>query len=91
MTIIRRANSFDELVTLRRAMDRLFDEDVFHLRAWRTVPLGTTGTADGTAGAGTAGGTAGTGTADGTAGAGTAGGTAGTGTSGTFGTTGTAG
>jgi hypothetical protein len=57
MTIIRRANSFDELVTLRRAMDRLFDEDVFHLRAWRTVPPGTAGTS------GTSGTSGGTGTA----------------------------
>jgi HSP20 family protein len=40
MTIIRRANPFDELFTLRRAVDRLFDEDVFHPRAWRTVTLG---------------------------------------------------
>ena len=40
MTIIRRANPFDELFTLRRAVDRLFDEDVFHPRTWRTVDLG---------------------------------------------------
>jgi HSP20 family protein len=40
MTIIRRANPFDELFTLRRAVDRLFDDDVFHPRTWRTVPLG---------------------------------------------------
>lgn len=40
MTIIRRANPFDELFTLRRAVDRLFDDDVFHPRAWRTVGLG---------------------------------------------------
>ena len=37
MTIIRRANPFDELFTLRRAVDRLFDDDVFHPRTWRTV------------------------------------------------------
>src|SRR5512137_1617064 len=40
MTIIRRANPFDELFTLRRAVDRLFDEDVFHPRTWRTISLG---------------------------------------------------
>jgi HSP20 family protein len=40
MTIIRRANPFDELFTLRRTVDRLFDEDVFHPRTWRTVSLG---------------------------------------------------
>jgi HSP20 family protein len=40
MTIIRRANPFDELFTLRRTVDRLFDDDVFHPRAWRTVSLG---------------------------------------------------
>jgi HSP20 family protein len=40
MTIIRRTNPFDELFTLRRAVDRLFDEDVFHPRTWRTIPLG---------------------------------------------------
>jgi HSP20 family protein len=40
MTIIRRANPFDELFTLRRAMDRLFDDDVFHPRAWRSVAVG---------------------------------------------------
>jgi len=39
MTIIRRANPFDELFTLRRAMDRLFDDDVFHPRTWRTVTV----------------------------------------------------
>ena len=55
MTIIRRANSFDELVTLRRAMDRLFAEDVFHLRAWRTVPPGTAGTSGTSGRTGTAG------------------------------------
>ena len=40
MTIIRRSNPFDELFTLRRAVDRLFDDDVFHPRTWRTVSLG---------------------------------------------------
>jgi HSP20 family protein len=40
MTIIRRANPFDELFTLRRAVDRLFDDDAFHPRTWRTVSLG---------------------------------------------------
>jgi hypothetical protein len=55
MTIIRRANAFDELFTLRRAVDRLFDDDVFHPRTWRTIPLGTTGTAGGTGTTGTAG------------------------------------
>ncbi len=40
MAIIRRTNPFDELFTLRRTMDRLFDEDVFHPRTWRTVTLG---------------------------------------------------
>jgi HSP20 family protein len=40
MTIIRRANPFDELFTLRRTVDRLFDEDLFHPRAWRPVTLG---------------------------------------------------
>ena len=40
MTIIRRANPFDELFTLRRAVDRLFDDDVFHPRTWRTISLG---------------------------------------------------
>jgi HSP20 family protein len=40
MTIIRRANPFDELFTLRRAVDRMFDDDVFHPRTWRTISLG---------------------------------------------------
>jgi HSP20 family protein len=40
MTIIRRTNPFDELFTLRRAVDRLFDDDVFHPRTWRTISLG---------------------------------------------------
>jgi HSP20 family protein len=40
MTIIRRVSPFDELFTLRRAVDRLFDDDVFHPRTWRTVGLG---------------------------------------------------
>jgi HSP20 family protein len=40
MTIIRRTSPFDELFTLRRAMDRLFDDDVFRARTWRPVTLG---------------------------------------------------
>jgi HSP20 family protein len=40
MTIIRRPSPFDELFTLRRAMDRLFDDDVFRPRAWRPVTMG---------------------------------------------------
>jgi HSP20 family protein len=40
MTFIRRVNPFDELFTLRRAMDRLIDDDVFHPRTWRTVAVG---------------------------------------------------
>jgi HSP20 family protein len=40
MTMIRRTSPFDELFTLRRAMDRLFDDDVFRPRAWRQVALG---------------------------------------------------
>jgi HSP20 family protein len=40
MTIIRRTSPFDELFTLRRAMDRLFDDDVFRPRAWRPLTLG---------------------------------------------------
>lgn len=40
MTIIRRANPFDELFTLRRAVDRLFVDDVFHPRTWRAVTVG---------------------------------------------------
>lgn len=40
MTIIRRVNPFDELFTLRRAVDRLFDDDVFHPRTWRPVAIG---------------------------------------------------
>jgi HSP20 family protein len=40
MTLIRRTSPFDELFTLRRAMDRLFDDDVFRPRSWRQVPLG---------------------------------------------------
>ena len=38
MTIIRRASPFDELFTLRRAMDRLFDEELFRPLGRR--PLG---------------------------------------------------
>lgn len=40
MTIIRRTGPFDELFTLRRAMDRLFDDDTFRPRVWRPVTLG---------------------------------------------------
>ena len=40
MTIIRRQSPFDELFTLRRAMDRLFDDDLFRPRAWRPVTMG---------------------------------------------------
>lgn len=40
MTIIRRVNPFDELFTLRRAVDRLFEDDVFHPRARRWVAIG---------------------------------------------------
>jgi HSP20 family protein len=40
MTMIRRTNPFDELFTLRRAVDRLFDDDAIHPRTWRTIPLG---------------------------------------------------
>ncbi len=40
MTIIRKANPFDELFTLRRAMDRLFDDDFLRPRGWRPVTLG---------------------------------------------------
>jgi HSP20 family protein len=40
MTMIRRVNPFDELFTLRRTMDRLFDDDFLRPRAWRTVAVG---------------------------------------------------
>jgi len=40
MTLIRRTSPFDELFTLRRAMDRLFDDDLMRPRAWRPVTLG---------------------------------------------------
>ncbi len=40
MTLIRRTSPFDELFTLRRAMDRLFDDDAFRPRSWRQVALG---------------------------------------------------
>jgi HSP20 family protein len=41
MTLIRRStNPFDEIFAVRRAMDRLFDEDVFHPRTWRSVTVG---------------------------------------------------
>jgi HSP20 family protein len=34
MTLIRRRSPFGELVTLRHAMDRLFDDDVFRPFSW---------------------------------------------------------
>jgi HSP20 family protein len=40
MTLIRRTNPFDELFTLRRAVDRLFDDDLFHPRSWRPLTVG---------------------------------------------------
>jgi HSP20 family protein len=40
MTIIRRTSPFDELFSLRRAMDRLFDDDLVQPRAWRPIALG---------------------------------------------------
>lgn len=40
MTMIRRPSPFDELFTLRRAMDRLFDDDFPRPRAWRTLTVG---------------------------------------------------
>lgn len=40
MTIIRRTNPFDELFSLRRAMDRLFDDDFVRPRAWRPLIAG---------------------------------------------------
>lgn len=40
MTLIRRTSPFDELFTLRRAMDRLFDDDFVRPRTWRPVTLG---------------------------------------------------
>ena len=40
MTLLRRTSPFDELFTLRRAMDRLFDDDVVRARTWRPVTLG---------------------------------------------------
>jgi HSP20 family protein len=39
MTIIRRPSPFDELFSLRRAMDRLFDDDL-RPRVWRPLTLG---------------------------------------------------
>jgi HSP20 family protein len=42
MTIVRRTSPRGELMTLRRAMDRLFDDDVFRPFSW-------TGTVDGPA------------------------------------------
>lgn len=40
MTLIRRTSPFDELFTLRRAMDRLFDDDFLRARTWRPVTVG---------------------------------------------------
>lgn len=40
MTIIRRPSPFDELFSLRRAMDRLFDDDFVRPRAWRPLMTG---------------------------------------------------
>ena len=40
MTLIRRTSPFDELFTLRRAMDRLFDDDALRVRTWRPFTLG---------------------------------------------------
>jgi HSP20 family protein len=52
MTIVRRPSRFGELMTLRSAMDRLFDEDVFRPVRWATgfdgpaLPLDVTTDAD---------------------------------------------
>ena len=40
MTMIRRTSPFDELFTLRRAMDRLFDDDFLRPRGWRLATVG---------------------------------------------------
>ena len=40
MTIIRRRSPFGELMTLRQAMDRLFDEDTFRPFSWGGVSEG---------------------------------------------------
>ena len=40
MTMIRRTSPFDDLFSLRRAMDRLFDDETFRPRVWRPVTLG---------------------------------------------------
>ncbi len=40
MTIIRRTSPFDDLFSLRRAMDRLFDDETIRPRVWRPVTLG---------------------------------------------------
>jgi HSP20 family protein len=40
MTLIRRTSPFDELFTLRRAVERLFDEDFVRPRTWRPFSLG---------------------------------------------------
>ena len=37
MTIVRRRSPFGELMTLRQAMDRLFDEDTFRPFSWGAV------------------------------------------------------
>lgn len=50
MTIVRRPSPFGELLTLRRAMDRLIDDDFFRPLAWNgdggTPALDVTTTAD---------------------------------------------
>jgi len=40
MTLIRRTNPFDELFAVRRAMDRLLDDDFLRPRSWRPATLG---------------------------------------------------
>lgn len=40
MTLIRRTSPFDEVFTLRRAVERLFDDDVLRPRTWRPFSLG---------------------------------------------------
>jgi HSP20 family protein len=52
MTLMRRRSPFGELMTLRQAMDRLFDEDAFRPFSWSTafegphLPLDVTTDAD---------------------------------------------
>lgn len=53
MTIVRRTTPFGELLTLRRAMDRIFDEDAFRPFQWtpggleaRPLPLDVTTSKD---------------------------------------------